>query len=67
VDAGIRFSPSIRRNMVDNTAQIDEEMLQDIRDYDLAKQRIADGEEPIPSEITYAIIDGTNPIRVWRE
>ena len=52
---------------MDNTAQIDEEMLQDIRDYDLAKQRIADGEEPIPSEITYAIIDGANPIRVWRE
>ena len=52
---------------MDDTAQIDEEMLQDILDYDLAKQRIADGEEMIPSEITYAIIDGANPVRVWRE
>ena len=43
------------------------EMLQDIQEYDLAKQRIADGEEMIPSEITYAILDGANPVRVWRE
>jgi len=43
------------------------EMLQDIQDYDLAMQRIADGEELIPSEITYAILDGANPVRVWRE
>ncbi len=43
------------------------EMLQDIQEYDLAKQRIADGEEMIPSEVTYAILDGANPVRVWRE
>lgn len=42
------------------------EMLTDIRDYDLAKQHILDGEELIPSEVTYAILDGANPVRVWR-
>lgn len=43
------------------------EMLQDIREYDEAKLSIAKGEELIPSEVTYAILDGKNPIRVWRE
>ena len=44
------------------------EMLQDIRDYDEAKLAIASGaEELIPSEVTYALLDGENPIRVWRE
>ncbi len=43
------------------------EMFQDIRDYDLAKEAIEQGEELIPSEVTYAILDGKNPIRVWRE
>lgn len=43
------------------------EMLEDVRDYDLARQRILDGEELIPSDITYAILDGENPLRVWRE
>ena len=43
------------------------EMLEDIRDYDQAKATIADGEELIPSEVTYAILDGANPIKVWRE
>lgn len=52
--------------MVSST-QLDAEMLQDIRDYDLAMQRIADGEEMIPIEITFAIINGANPVRVWRE
>jgi DNA-binding XRE family transcriptional regulator len=42
------------------------EMLQDIHAYDEAKQAIADGEELIPSEIIYAILDGENPVRVWR-
>lgn len=45
----------------------DSEMLQDIRDYDDAKRAIAQGEELIPVEITYAILDGANPVRVWRE
>lgn len=44
------------------------EMLQDIRDYDEAKVALANGaEELIPSEVTYALLDGENPIRVWRE
>ena len=43
------------------------EMLQDIRAYDEAKQAIEEGEELIPSEVAYAILDGASPIRVWRE
>lgn len=44
------------------------EMLQDIRDYDEVKLALANGdEELIPSEVTYALLDGGNPIRVWRE
>ena len=45
----------------------DAEMLQDIRDYDLAKAAIEAGEELIPSSVVYAILDGENPIKVWRE
>ena len=43
------------------------EMLQDVRDYDEAKLAIANGEELIPSQVTYALLDGENPLRVWRE
>jgi DNA-binding XRE family transcriptional regulator len=43
------------------------EMLQDVRTYDEARKAIEDGEELIPSEVTYAILDGINPVRVWRE
>ena len=44
------------------------EILQDIRDYDEVKLALATGdEELIPSEVTYALLDGANPIRVWRE
>ncbi|MCB8944932.1 MAG: helix-turn-helix transcriptional regulator [Ardenticatenaceae bacterium] len=42
-------------------------MLQDIRDYDLAKAAVEAGEELIPSAVVYAILDGENPIKVWRE
>lgn len=45
----------------------DAEMGQDTRAYDEARQSIADGEELIPSEVTYALLDGANPVRVWRE
>lgn len=45
----------------------DAEMLQDIQDYDAAKQAIAEGEELIPDEVVNALLDGENPIRVWRE
>jgi len=44
------------------------EMLEDIRDYDAAKAAIERGEdELIPSEVVFAILDGKNPIKVWRE
>jgi DNA-binding XRE family transcriptional regulator len=45
----------------------DAEMLQDIQDYDEAVQAIADGEELIPAHVVYAIIDGENPVKVWRK
>ncbi len=44
------------------------ETLQDIRDYDSAKAALERGEEElIPSEVVYALLDGLNPIKVWRE
>ncbi len=44
------------------------EMLQDIRDYDAVKAALEQGdEELIPGQVVYAILDGENPIRVWRE
>jgi DNA-binding XRE family transcriptional regulator len=44
------------------------EMLQDIQDYDSAKAALARGDdELIPSEVIYAILDGENAIKVWRE
>ncbi len=45
-----------------------EEMLQDIAAYDEAKRTIEHGEEELlPSQVVYAILDGANPIKVWRE
>lgn len=46
---------------------MESEMLHDVRDYDATLEAIEQGEETIPSEIVYAIIDGANPIRVWRK
>jgi DNA-binding XRE family transcriptional regulator len=44
------------------------EMLQDVRDYDTILKAVAQGEdEIIPAKVVYAILDGENPIRVWRE
>jgi predicted transcriptional regulator len=45
----------------------DAEMLEDIHDYDAAVQALEDGEELVPSEVVYALLEGANPIRVWRE
>jgi DNA-binding XRE family transcriptional regulator len=43
------------------------ETLQDIRDYDSVKAALERGEEElIPSEVAYALLDGQNPIKVWR-
>jgi DNA-binding XRE family transcriptional regulator len=43
------------------------EMLADIRAYDEAKAELQTDGELIPSQVTYALLDGKNPIRVWRE
>ena len=43
------------------------EMLADIQAYDTAKAQIEAGEELIPSQVVDALLDGKNPIRVWRE
>jgi DNA-binding XRE family transcriptional regulator len=44
------------------------EMLEDIRDFDAAKAALENGEdELIPSEVVFAILDGENPVKVWRE
>ena len=44
------------------------EMLADIRAYDTEKAAIVRGEQELrPSEVTFAILDGNNPIKVWRE
>ena len=44
------------------------ELLEDIRDYNAIMAALEEGEEElIPSEVVYAILDGANPIRVWRE
>lgn len=46
----------------------DAEMLEDIRAYDEAKQALAEGtEETIPAEVVFALLDGGNPVKVWRE
>ena len=44
------------------------ELLEDIRDFDTINAAIDRREEElIPSEVVYAILDGENPIKVWRE
>jgi DNA-binding XRE family transcriptional regulator len=44
------------------------EMLQDIGEYDEVKSALANGaEELIPGAVTYALLDGQNPMRAWRE
>ena len=43
------------------------EMLEDIRAYDEAKANLQAGAETIPSQVVYALLDGENPLRVWRE
>ena len=44
------------------------ELLEDIRDFDSISAAIERGdEELIPAEVVNAILDGQNPIKVWRE
>ncbi len=43
------------------------EMLQEVRDYDAAKAALESGEEElVPGEVVFALLDGENPIKVWR-
>lgn len=42
-------------------------MLQDIQDYDAAKAALArSDEELLPGDVVDALLDGDNPIKVWR-
>jgi|SRR5689334_3891601 DNA-binding XRE family transcriptional regulator len=44
------------------------ELLEDIRDFDEIRAAIDRGDvELIPAEVVNAILDGKNPIKVWRE
>jgi DNA-binding Xre family transcriptional regulator len=44
------------------------EMLEDVAAYDEAKRRIAEGDDlRVPSEFVDRLIDGENPVRVWRD
>jgi DNA-binding XRE family transcriptional regulator len=44
------------------------EMAQDVQDYDSAKAALEHGDdELVPSEVIYDILDGGNPIKIWRE
>ena len=46
----------------------DSGMLEDIRDYDAVKTAIEQGKEELVSgEVTFALLDGENPVKVWRE
>lgn len=50
-----------------NVTKLQNRMLEDMRAYDEAKQALFADEDLVPSEVTYAILDGGNPVRVWRE
>jgi len=44
------------------------EELDDVKAYDEARRRLASGEdELVPAEIAGRVLDGENPVRVWRE
>lgn len=44
------------------------EMLDDVAAYDRAKDALAAGdEELVPAVVVNAILDGENPVRVWRQ
>ena len=46
----------------------DAEMLADVRAFDSATKALAAGEEEvIPSGVVDRLLDGENPVRVWRE
>ncbi|MFZ2444892.1 MAG: helix-turn-helix transcriptional regulator [Syntrophobacteraceae bacterium] len=44
------------------------EDLEDVRDYDAVKQALASGsEELVPGAVADRLLDGENPVRVWRK
>jgi DNA-binding XRE family transcriptional regulator len=44
------------------------EMAEDVAIYDEIKQKLAAGEEElVPAEYVYRMLDGENPVAVWRE
>lgn len=44
------------------------EMLAEVRSFDAARQALATGEEElVPAEVVDRLLDGDNPVRVWRE
>ena len=44
------------------------EILQDVHNFDSVKAAFEHGEEElVPAEVAYALLDGANPIKVWRE
>jgi DNA-binding XRE family transcriptional regulator len=44
------------------------EMLQDISDYDQIVKAVETGEEEtVPAELAYALMEGENPVKTWRE
>jgi len=44
------------------------EMAQDVQDFDSAKAALERGDEELVSnEVVYALLDGENPIKGWRE
>lgn len=46
----------------------DAEMLAEVRGFDAARQALATGEEElVPAEVVDRLLDGDNPVRVWRE
>lgn len=46
----------------------DAEMLADVRSFDTARQALVTGEEElVPAEVVDRLLDGGNPVRVWRE
>ncbi len=47
--------------------QEESEILQDIQAFDEAKSSLDKEEDLIPGEVTFAILDGTHPIRAWRK
>ena len=43
-------------------------MLQDISDYDQIVKAVETGEEEtVPAELAYALMEGKNPVKSWRE